>query len=92
MLDSPELFVASRAKCLDLLAIINKKIGGRWKSERAETPKNELKESDGVEDDMGILCTGTVVEERNEGSGETFMEHRQSSQKQKRKRPHDKVQ
>lgn len=40
LLDPPELFVASRAKCLDLLAIINKKIGGRWESETAETPKN----------------------------------------------------
>lgn len=45
----------------------------------------------GVEDNMGIVCTGAVVEERNEGSGETFMEHMQSSQekKQRKKRGRD---
>lgn len=46
MLDPPELFVASRAKCLDLLVIIYKKISGRWVSEKAENPRQELKENE----------------------------------------------
>lgn len=46
LLDPPERFVASRAKCLDLPAIICKKISGRWVSEKAESPRKELKESE----------------------------------------------
>lgn len=44
-------------------------------SEKAENPRKELEGSEltGVEDNIGILCTGTIVEERSQGSGETCM-------------------
>lgn len=44
----------------------------------------------GLGDNTGILCMGTVVKERNQGSEESCTEHVQSSQKE-RERPHDKV-
>lgn len=45
-----------------------------------------------LRDSMGILCMGTFVKERNQGSEETCMEHMQSSKKKKGgKRPHDKI-
>ena len=38
----------------------------------------------GQGDNMGILCMGTVVKERNQGSEERCMEHMQSSKKRGR--------